>query len=104
MDEFLEIVGEAAVGAELASTQITDELVKWAQDEVIPVWLSFSPEDTGKYKASIHVDRKGHTVLVGSDDPIANLIEYGSEHNPEYAPRAKTEAHFGGGDDEPEHL
>lgn len=94
--EFLEIVGEAAVKAELTSAAMADELVKWAEDEVIPVWQSFSPEDTGKYKASIHVTREGNAVLVGSDDPIANLIEYGSEHNPEYAPRAKTEAHFNG--------
>jgi hypothetical protein len=96
--EFIELVGEAAVAAEFASTAIVDELVKWGQDEIVPVWQSFSPEDTGKYKSSIHVQRKGNTVLVGSDDPIANLIEYGSEHNPEYAPRAKTEAYFGAED------
>jgi hypothetical protein len=98
VDEFLELVGEAAVDAELASERIVDELVKWGEDEIVPVWQSFSPVDTGKYKASIHVERHGDTVLVGSDDPIANLIEYGSEHNPEYAPRAKTEAYFGAED------
>jgi hypothetical protein len=103
LSEFLEIIGEAAVEAELASVVVQEELAKWAEAEVVPVWQSFSPvggdkdPNAGTYRDSIKVTREDGKVLVGSDDPKANLIEWGSIHNPEFAPRARTEAHFNGG-------
>lgn len=64
-------------------------------------WRRISPvgdpvEDPhpGRYVESIKVTVEGRKVEVGSDDPIANLIEYGSIHNPEYAPRAQVQAKF----------
>lgn len=55
---------------------------------------SIAPVKTGKYRDSIKVRRKGATVWVGFEAPHSHLVEYGAEHTPEYAVRAKTEEHF----------
>jgi hypothetical protein len=57
--------------------------------------------DQGNYKPDVQVVENGDEILVGDQRDIANLMEYGSVHNEEYAARAKTEAQFnsGGGDD-----
>ena len=61
---------------------------------------SISPVDSGDYRDGIKVRRYGRTgVGVVWTDDKSNLIEYGSEHNPEYAVQRRTAEHFrnGGG-------
>ncbi|MDV6979655.1 hypothetical protein [Mycobacterium intracellulare] len=63
--------------------------------EVVEYARSISPEDTGEYKAGIKVRRYGRAgVGVVWTDPKSNIIEYGTEDTPEFAVRARTEAHF----------
>lgn len=50
----------------------------------------------GVYEAGIHVEARGDRVRVGSGDKVAVFLEYGTEHNPEYACAARTVAHFEG--------
>ena len=57
---------------------------------------SIAPVDTGAYRDSIKVERRGSKVRVVWKDYKSHWIEYGSEHNPEYAVRAKTIEHFNG--------
>lgn len=57
-------------------------------------WRRIAPRDSGEYRDSIKVTVKGNDVSVGSDDPKANIIEYGSEDTPEFACRAQTQARF----------
>lgn len=65
--------------------------------EVVEYARSIAPEGQGDYKRGIRARRYGATgVGVEFSDPISNLLEYGSIHNPEYAVRARTEAHFQG--------
>lgn len=74
-----------------AKLELANEVVEYAK--------SISPVDSGTYRDGIKARRYGRTgVGVVWTDPKSNLIEYGSEHNPEYAVRARTEAHFGGDD------
>lgn len=42
--------------------------------------------ETGDYSRSIIVVDDGHSVTVGSADPFAHLVEWGSANNPPYAP------------------
>lgn len=53
----------------------------------------------GNYTPDVKVIVEGDEVFVGDERDIANLMEYGSEHNEEYAARAQTEARFDGSDD-----
>lgn len=57
------------------------------------------PNQPDDYEKSIKVFRKGDGVVeVGTElMPLAKFLEYGTEHNPEYACAARTLAHFGGG-------
>lgn len=75
---------------------VNAQLDDFMEDEVVPVWRDNSPVDTGEYRDSIRVTKRarGGRGQVGATDPKANLIEYGTEDTPEFAPRAKTEAHF----------
>lgn len=83
IDAYLESAPEVLAG----KIELANEVVDYAR--------SISPEDEGTYKRGIRVRRRGRTgVSVEFSDPKSNLIEYGSEHNPEYAVRARTEAHF----------
>lgn len=61
-------------------------------DEVIELWRSNSPEDSGEYKASIQMIRPadGGTAEVAATVEYANIIEYGSVDTPEFAPMRKT--------------
>lgn len=63
-------------------------------EEAADYWRSISPEESGTYKDSIEVVQSGTDVAVVAQDPKANLIEFGSIHNPEYACRARTEEYF----------
>jgi hypothetical protein len=59
---------------------------------------SISPVDEGDYRDGIKVRRHGRSgVGVHWTDPKSNLIEYGSEHNPEFAVYRKTVEHFQNG-------
>lgn len=57
---------------------------------------SIAPVDTGAYRDSIKVERRGSKVRVVWKDYKSHWIEYGTEDTPEYAIRAKTIEHFGG--------
>ena len=72
------------------------QLNEFMANEVVPVWKANAPVDTGNYRDSIKVTKRASSGKgeVGATDSEANLVEYGSKNNPEYAPRAKTEAHF----------
>lgn len=83
LDEYL----ESAPDIVQAKLELANEVVEYAR--------SISPEDEGTYKKGIRARRRGRTgVSIEFSDPKSNLIEYGSEHNPEYAVRARTEDHF----------
>jgi len=79
----------------LKSQEVIDAKVELAE-EAANYWRSVSPRDTDDYHDSIKVERNDSDVSVGAYDPAANIIEYGNEKTPEFAPRAKTEAHFQG--------
>lgn len=64
---------------------------------VSPVGDPATDPTSGEYLASIEVRVQGDHVTVGSTDDKANLIEYGSINNEEFAPRAKVQAHFRAG-------
>jgi hypothetical protein len=88
-------VSDADFEAEMESEEVLKGKIELAE-KAAAYWRRISPEDTGEYIDSIKVHVKGDDVWVGSDDDKANLIEYGSENNPEFAPRAKTQARFSG--------
>ncbi|SIJ52495.1 Uncharacterised protein [Mycobacteroides abscessus subsp. bolletii] len=77
----------------LTSQAVIDAKVELA-NEAADYWRSVSPRDTDDYHDSIKVEQNGSDVSVGAYDPAANIIEYGNEKTPEFAPRAQTEAHF----------
>lgn len=79
-----------------AAGDFDGQLDEFMENTVVPVWKSNSPELTGKYVDSVGVTSKAHggKGQVGATDDIANLVEYGSVHNEEHAPRAKTVAYF----------
>lgn len=66
-------------------------------DKVVDYAKSISPVDSGEYRDGIRKRRRGNGVSIEFTDPKSNLIEYGTEDTPEYAIRAKTEAHFQNG-------
>lgn len=61
---------------------------------------SISPEDSGEYKASFEIDKGTRdglpTRTLKNTDPVANILEYGSEDTPEFAVLGRTAAQFGG--------
>lgn len=63
--------------------------------------ISISPEDTGHYKESFEIDKVERPDglpgrVLKNTDPIANIIEYGTEDTPEFAVLTRTANHFGG--------
>jgi hypothetical protein len=54
------------------------------------------PRPPGTGRDSIHVVRRRRYVAVKCDDPIAHIIEYGSDQVPEFACRARTEEYING--------
>jgi hypothetical protein len=79
-----------------AAGQFDAQLDDFMVSEVVPVWKSYAPVDTGEYKDSIQVTQpaEGGRGEVSATDDIANLIEYGTVDTPEFAPAAKTVEHF----------
>jgi hypothetical protein len=115
-----EVFGKGAIELAIAeSVEIKYELMKRAE-EVRQFWVDYwesfdhpySREHTlrsgyverpGDYSKSIKVkfiEASGGQLFkarVTAHDYKAHWIEYGSTHMPEFAPRAATLAHFGGG-------
>lgn len=95
------------------SAEVDVELRKFAE-EVVEVWRANSPIRTGEYAASVKVLKVRHgKAVVGTRYWKAHMIEYGTGPDtkdgsrfgpntptPEFAPGAKTAAHFGGTLDE----
>lgn len=87
--------------------EFDEQLDDFMENRVVPVWQANSPVDTDAYKESVSVTQRaqGGRGQVGATVDYANIVEYGAEHitedgsepTPEYAPRAKTEAHFANG-------
>lgn len=96
-------VSDAELERALNSPEVKAAKVKLAE-EAAAYWRSISPVGTpaesddhpGQYLASIEV-KVTDKVKVGTDDPIAHLIEYGTVDTPEFALRIKTQEAFGGG-------
>ncbi len=100
---------EAAIREqEEARQQIDDamdvraEEMKAFAESISPVYVEKPHKDRvpGRYKASFELskgERDGMpTRKLTNTDPIANLVEYGSVHNPEHAVMARTAEEFGG--------
>lgn len=79
--------------------EVNSGLNDFMRNEVVPAWKSHSPVDSGDYQDSIQVTdpstNKGRGK-VGALADHAHLVEFGSAHNPEYAPAEKTAKQFGG--------
>lgn len=63
--------------------------------QISPVGDPATDPHSGRYRASIKVTVEGHDVFVGSDDLIANIIEYGTVDTPEFAVFAQVQAKYG---------
>ncbi len=87
----------AQINAEITAGEYDAQLQGFMENEVIPVWRQNSPEDSGDYQKSVEVKypAKGGRGAVGTSIGYAHIIEYGSVDTPEFAPRARTAAHFG---------
>lgn len=96
----------------IAGSEIVRSAKKAKAEEVAEYWKSIAPVYGDKppkhnpptidwpheYADSIKVVDDHGTVSVGTDlTPLADWLEYGSEHNPEHGYGARTLAHFGGG-------
>ncbi|AWH14411.1 head-tail connector protein [Mycobacterium phage TChen] len=69
------------------------------EGEVVSAWKANSPVESGAYRDSIQVTQRSTTRgrgKVGATADHAHLVEFGSVHNPEYAPAEKTAKQFGG--------
>jgi hypothetical protein len=88
-------VSDADFEAEMESDEVLKGRIELAE-KAAAYWRRASPELTGEYIDSIEVHVKGNDVWVAASDDKANLIEYGTEDTPEFAPRAKTQARFAG--------
>lgn len=58
---------------------------------------SIAPVDSGEYRDGIVARKNGTGVGIYFTDPKSGIIEYGSEHSPAFAIRARTIEQFNGG-------
>jgi hypothetical protein len=102
LDDFLDTFGltQSELDEELASDEVLKGRIELA-NEVRDYWKSVSPvgdpetdPHSGQYRDSIEVEVNGQDVKVVAQEDKAHLIEWGSAHNAEYAPRAKAYEHF----------
>ncbi|ORW20911.1 hypothetical protein [Mycobacterium palustre] len=112
-------VSDAEIEAAIASdAKIDAELNKFMADEVVPYWRSQTPilksepgdgkRRAGAARASVQVTKRarGGKGQVGMKIWYAGMLEHGtggSTPTPQFAPGAKTAAHFGGTLDEAAH-
>lgn len=93
-------VSDADFDAEMNSDEVLNGKIKLAEKaaaywrRIAPIGDPATDPHSTEYVRSIHVTVDGFNVDVGSDDEKANLIEYGSVNNPEYACRAQVQAKF----------
>jgi hypothetical protein len=86
----------AADLAEAAAAGEFDAALNEFMAGVVEVWQGNSPQDSGDYKDSVEVIAQAGAGKgrVGASVGYANLVEFGSVNNPEYAPRRRTIEHF----------
>ncbi|QDF19897.1 head-tail connector protein [Mycobacterium phage ThetaBob] len=79
--------------------EVNDGVNDFMESRVVPAWRDNSPVESGAYRDSIQVTERSTTRgrgKVGATADHAHLVEFGSAHNPEYAPAEKTAKQFGG--------
>lgn len=79
--------------------EVNDGVNDFMERKVVPAWKANSPVDSGDYVESVGVTERSITKgrgKVGATAEHAHLVEFGSVHNPEYAPAEKTAKQFGG--------
>lgn len=72
---------------------LAEDAAEYARS-IAPVGDPNEDPHSGAYRDNIVVEQKGNNVYVAFNDPKSHWIEYGTEHMPEYAIRARTEEHF----------
>lgn len=79
-----------------AAGEFDEQLDEFMVNEIVPVWQGYYPVDTGEGQGEVEVTEQASAGKgeVSATSEIANLIEYGSIHNPAFGPRAKTVEHF----------
>lgn len=94
MAELSDFIEQAEIDAYLESDQeVVDARLAKAREAANHA-KSIAPVDEGDYRDGIQVRRRGNDVSVDFEDFKSHIIEYGSEHTPEFAVRARTEAHL----------
>ena len=85
--QFADDIAEAVEAGEF-----DDALDEFMSGTVVDTWRENSPEDSGEYKDSVEVIKPAEAGKgrVGATVDYANLVEYGTDKTPEYAPRART--------------
>lgn len=97
MAKLTDFFSQAEIDAHLeGDPDIIAGKLELAQDAV-EYAKSIAPVDSGDYRDVIVARRHGRGVGIYFTDEKSNLIEYGSEHNPEYAVQRRTEEHFRNG-------
>ncbi|AXQ64921.1 hypothetical protein SEA_RENAUD18_10 [Mycobacterium phage Renaud18] len=79
--------------------EVNDGVNDFMESRVVPAWRDNSPVESGAYRDSIQVTERSTTRgrgKVAATADHAHLVEFGSAHNPEYAPAEKTAKQFGG--------
>lgn len=76
----------------VSAGEFDEQLNEFMSGTVVDTWRENSPEDSGTYKDSIEVidPAQAGKGRVGATVEYSNLVEFGSDRVPEYAPRAKT--------------
>ena len=93
--EEIEVILAETFADAKADGDFDPEVDAFMRDEVIPVLQEYSPVDTGEFRDSWEVTQAhGGVGRVGSSSDIANILEYGSIHNPAYGTLAKTIEYF----------
>jgi len=72
--------------------EFDSQLDDFMTNEVVPVWQSYYPVDTGEGRESIMVTEPASAGKgeVSATDEAASFVEFGTEDTAEHAPRART--------------
>lgn len=79
--------------------EVNDGVNDFMETKVVSAWKTNSPVRDGTYRDSIEITEKSTNKgrgKVAATAEHAHLVEFGSVHNPEYAPAEKTAKQFGG--------